>query len=112
MDAALLGAGLAAHTERWRGGGRLAAVARELGKSRTAAMSRLARLKRAQGRRPGQQWTSEGLWTAAEDAAIRECLKGAGRRVSNGVWRSLDLPGRTVGAVATRACYLRRTLEA
>ena len=46
---------LAPHTERWRGDGQLAKVAKRLGKTESAAMSRLRRLMRAASHVPGNQ---------------------------------------------------------
>ena len=108
-DALLLGAGLTPHTERWRGDGRLAAVAAKTGRTEQACRSRLNRILRDRGHRGGQ-WTDEGLWSADEDDAMRAHLWQ--KPVPPGTWPAVahDL-GRTLGAVRTHAANLRRGSE-
>ena len=104
-NAALLAAGLTPHTERWTGESRLRKVARRLGRTETASRSRLYRLMQKAGHEGGQ-WTTEGLWTEAEDHVIRgEMVKGIG----NADWISVGARlGRTSRACAVRAYNLRK----
>ena len=108
MDAALLAVELTPHTERFAGRSGIREVAARLGKSRVACVSRLYRLMRARGHRPGDQWTTDGLWSPEEDQIILDCMEPSGP-VPPGTWPRVaaDL-GRTTGAVRVRAFNLRR----
>ena len=108
MDKKLLAAGLCPHTERYKwGSGRLRLVAEELGKTEKAAISRMKRLMQKHKHRPGL-WTEEGLWSAAEDDVIRAAI-----RLGMPRWDLVaELLGRTRGACNTRACNLRKRVEA
>ena len=104
MDAALLACRIVPHTERHAGGGEIAALAKKLGKSAQACHCRLAKLLGRNGLR-----TREGLWSETEDEIIRHHMAGPGERVPDGTWQEVaTYLGRTPGAVATRACALRR----
>ena len=104
-DKALLAAGLTPHTERWTGESRLRHVAGRLGRTERACCDRLRRLMRRAGHEGGQ-WTTEGLWTEAEDDVIRgEMAKGIG----NADWiATARVLGRTRAACAVRAYNLRK----
>ncbi len=106
-DAALLATRLTPHTERFTGRSALREVARNLGRSRVACVSRYYKLRRERGHIPGRQWTREGLWSPAEDDMIRRQL-GEGR-APDGTWEIVSgRIGRTRKAVTTRACRLRK----
>lgn len=110
MDAALLGIELTPHTERYRGSGAFAAIAKRLGKTPQACVARYNRLMRQQGHNGGQ-WTEEGLWTAAEDRQIARIVEEHPGRVPMGTWPDVArVLGRTVGAVRLRAWKLRKGL--
>ena len=103
-DAKLLACRIVPHTERYAGGGDIVDLARELGKTPLACR---CRLQKVLGRRG--LWTTEGLWTEAEDVVIREHMGKPGERVPSGTWAAVaSILGRTKGACATRACALRR----
>ena len=102
-DALLLATGLTPHTERWTGESRLREVARRLGRTGAACQSRLRRLMRRAGHEGGQ-WTTEGLWTEAEDEVIREAME---RDRPGWAFVASDL-GRTAGACKVRAYNLRK----
>lgn len=103
-DLVLLAAGLTPQHQRTvKGGGRLVAVAAELGRTEVACRSRLQRLMKRAGH-DGGQWTPEGLWTPEEDQVIREAM----RREKPG-WAQVaeDLGRRTPRACSQRARNLR-----
>ena len=103
MDRELLAVGITPWTERYKPGGRLAKVAERLGVTEQAASDRLHRLKRKAGH-TGGQWTTEGLWTEAEDGVIREAMS---RDRPGWAFVAADL-GRTPAACAVRAYNLRK----
>ena len=112
MDAVLLATKLTPHTERHTGLSGIGEVAKRLGKSRSACVSRLYKLMRARGHRPGDQWIDDGLWTPREDAVIRDHMGEPGERAPMGTWPVVALHlGRTPGAVRVRASNLRRRAE-
>ena len=104
-DTVLLAAGITPWTERYVKGGRLAAVAAQMGRSEQACCDRLNRLMKQAGHEGGQ-WTDEGLWTPEEDDVIRvEMAKGIG----NAIWITVGaMLGRTNRACAVRAYNLRK----
>ena len=105
-DRELLALRLTPHTERYAGGSAFDGIAARLGVTVQAVRDRYNDLKREAGHKGGQ-WTREGLWTEAEDAAIRAQIVNP--RIPNGTWDVIaDRLGRTVGAVKTRAAKLRR----
>ena len=60
---------------------------------------------RAAGHTPGNQWTTEGLWTPEEDDVIRYHIRDRPRAS----WIEIaPMLGRTRGACATRATRLKR----
>ena len=106
-DRELLSIKLCPHTERHAGDGSFARIAAKFGVTEQTTRDRYDRLARKAGHRGGQ-WTDEGLWTREEDEAIRSAMAGH-RRVPNGTWPEVaDALGRTLAAVRTRACALRR----
>ncbi len=103
----MLAVELTPHTERFTGTSALRAIGRRLGRSRTACVSRYYKLQRKRGHIPGRQWTTDGLWTEAEDELIRREL--VEKPVQRGTWEIISVRiGRTSKAVATRAHKLRR----
>ena len=109
MDVALLNCSITRH-DQWVYGkapGGLADVAKMFGKSYQSAADRYHRLRQRQG--IGGLWTEVGLWAPAEDHVIRNHMAAPGERVPLGTWPEVALHlGRTLGAVRTRACNLRR----
>lgn len=116
MDRELLAVRVTPWDERHRGRGGsrsgFTEVARKYGKTVQACQDRYNRLMRQHGHRGGQ-WTEEGLWTEAEDGAIRRAIEEAGvGPVPHGTWPDLArVLGRTLGAVRLRGWQLRRRLE-
>ena len=107
-DKALLAALLTPHDERHAGGDpmeSLAAVATRLSRTESACRSRLHKLKRAAGKRG--VWTKQGLWTPAEDDAIRARMWASAWGESPGWQEVAEDLGRTAGACKTRAVRLR-----
>lgn len=104
-DAVLLSAGLTPHTERFKPGGRLAQAAAKLGRTEGACRCRWMRIMRKSGHTG--HWTTEGLWTPAEDDVITEAGRSDDPR-----WKAIaaDL-GRTEQACRTRWYNLRRHLH-
>ena len=99
-DAAVLAAKLTPHTERFKGPDpeqSLAAVAKRLGRTLIACRTRRYHLARKAGERG--LWTSVGLWTPAEDEIV------LGYPPLKPIAQTL---GRTLAAVRTRRCNLRR----
>ena len=99
-DAAILAAKLTPHTERFNGPDpkeSLTDVAARLGRTVVACSTRRDRLERRAGRRG--LWTTEGLWTPAQDkiAMSDPPLEPIANKL-----------GRTLAAVRTRRCNLRR----
>ena len=109
MDAMLLNCSITRHDQRAYGKapGGLADVAKKFNKTYQAAVDRYDRLRRRQGIKG--LWTRIGLWTSTEDDVIRNHMAAPGERVPLGTWPEVALHlGRTLGAVRTRACDLRR----
>lgn len=103
-DEQLLACEITPWTERYRRGeGSLAKVAKELGRTEQACRDRLHEIQGCVGLR-----TDEGLWTSAEDEIIRQHI---GNPTPPNTWPAVaEHLGRTVGAVRTRACTLRKTM--
>ena len=100
-DAAILAAKLTPHTERFNGPDpkeSLTAVAARLGRTVVACSTRRNRLERRRAGRGGL-WTTEGLWTPDEDELAMS---------DPPLQHVADELGRTVAAVRTRRCNLRR----
>ena len=109
MDVALRACKITPHDHRAYGKdpGGLADVAKKFHKTYQAGVDRYHRLRQARGLRG--LWTQAGLWTEAEDDAIRDHMGKPGERVPLGTWPEVALHlDRTARAVRTRACYLRR----
>ena len=107
QDAVLLAIELTPHTERHEGDGALARIGRRLGRTESACRSRYRRLVRHAGHRGGQ-WTEDGLWTASDDAVVRDAIAGCSR-VPDDTWPAVAAQlGRTIGACKTRGSALRR----
>ena len=68
-----------------------------------------AKVERGRGHRPGDQWTTEGLWSPSEDDAVRAVMDAEGERIARATWAATaDRLGRTIGAVRLRAYNLRK----
>ena len=109
MDAALLNCSITPHDQRAYGktAGGFADIAKMFGKSYQATVDRYHHLRQARGLRG--LWTRIGLWTSTEDDVIRNHMGKPGERAPQGTWPAIALHlERTLGAVRTRACYLRR----
>ncbi len=99
-DDIIMAARLTPHTERCNGPDpieSLAAVAERLGRSVAACLTRRDRLERKAGRRG--LWTTAGLWTPREDALVMS---------DPPLQPVADTLGRTLAAVRTLRCNLRR----
>ena len=109
MDAMLLTCSITPHDQRAYGkaAGGLADVAKKFNKTYQAAVDRYHHLRQARGLRG--LWTRIGLWSEVEDDVIRNHMAAPGERAPLGTWPEVALHlGRTLGAVRTRACDLRR----
>ena len=99
-DAAILAAKLTPHTERFNGPDpkeSLTAVAARLGRTAIACSTRRDRLERRAGRRG--LWTTVGLWAPDDDEIVMS---------DRPLQPVADKLGRTLAAVRTRRCNLRR----
>ena len=108
MDRDLLAVRIQPHTERYRGSPScFSEVAEKYGRTIKACSTRYYKLRTKRG-----QWTQEGLWTAAEDNLILAQIPLHGKPVENGTWADVSeiLTNRTVPAIRTRACNLKRRL--
>ena len=106
-DQVLRDAVLTPHTERFRGDGTFARLARRLGRTEQAVRDRYQRNKRNAGH-AGGQWTHEGLWSAEEDNVIREANRGHAKVPKGTRARVAAQIQRTPEAVKQRAHHLRK----
>ena len=109
QDKDLLSVEIQPWTERYRGAPScFSEVAAKYDRTISACFTRYYKLR---GKLRGQ-WTQEGLWSREEDALILAQLPRGGGRVANGTWEHVSeiLTDRTVAAICTRACNLKRQL--
>ena len=110
MDRDLLAVRIQPHTERYRDDPScFSEVAKKYGRTIKACTTRYYNLRKRQGEIG--QWTDVGLWTPEEDNLILAQIPLYGR-VADGTWVSVAeiLTNRTVAAIRTRACNLKRQL--
>ena len=108
MDRDLLNVRIQPWTERYRGfPSCFLKVAEKYGRTITACNTRYDKLRVERG-----QWTDVGLWTTEEDDLILAQISLHGKPVENGTWADVSeiLTNRTVAAICTRACNLKRRL--
>ena len=104
MDRELLAVKIRPWTERFKPGPScFSEVAEKFGRTIFACVTRYHALRTKRG-----PWTKIGLWTAEEDSLILAQIRGVDR-VEDGTWIDVSFYlDRTVPAIRTRACNLRK----